>query len=863
MNYPFLKPENFESIFSSLKIETYPKSIGSLFGPRLLSRIDYKPYYQRNYVWDDNKASYFIESILLGTEIPPLIFFNNGTNFEVIDGRQRFETIKRFKDSEFALTQKGLSILKQLVKATYESLKKENLHLIDLFLDTTIRIIEFELVASRALDPELEDKIKKEIFSRYNSGITPLKRPEIENAVYNKDPITQQFKTILKNEPAFKQSMREIFFKPNQEQNELLAEKILSFIRRQLILNKFPVKYYARGTGRTEILTKLYEYFLNRTGNIEVLCSSFIKKVHLVSFLKQAFSNCSYNHNRLVFECLLWILLVLENEKFDLSQLRDIEVVKRIGKNISDNLETYTEINSHFYNNIMGRYSFTAALFEKEFQLNLQIYVDKNSDLKSQLKTSGEIEDTVTKLSSLESLRIKKPDPSRHSIDDTVTTMERKRFLVRPSYQRAEVVNLSKASAIIESILLGINLPPIFIFKRLDGVLEVIDGQQRLLTILGFIGQQYLDEENQISRPRNWRFSLRRLRILKNLQGKKFTDLEQALQDKILDFELLIVEIQELLNPEFNPVDLFIRLNDKPYPIRENSFEMWNSWVEREVIAKIKENVSKHLSWFYLKLARNRNDRDRMENEELYTSLVYLEFEKLKKREILSCLDIYRNTDWINARIRSIKRISNLLALISESAQEKQQFLDSLRNVESFIYKVRLVLLDKDIAEKGELSNYLKSELNGLYKARKESHTFKRTKQDFYILWYALNPLNLQMVKHYRLEIKKEILEIFYQMKNVPPATNSNDRGAESFINLIKSFHQKYQIQSRQTKLSQIEKESLIKEQGNRCGISGAPIFIGDDLEIDHKKSLAIGGSDSRENLQITHKDSNRRKGAK
>ena len=65
--------------------------------------------------------------------------------------------------------------------------------------------------------------------------------------------------------------------------------------------------------------------------------------------------------------------------------------------------------------------------------------------------------------------------------------IERIKFLVRPSYQRSEVINLLKASAIIESILLGINLPPIFIFKRLDGVSEVIDGQQRLLTILGFI----------------------------------------------------------------------------------------------------------------------------------------------------------------------------------------------------------------------------------------------------------------------------------------------------------------------------------------------------------------------------------------
>jgi len=351
------------------------------------------------------------------------------------------------------------------------------------------------------------------------------------------------------------------------------------------------------------------------------------------------------------------MLLVLENENFDLTQVTDIEFFRRLGKIISDNLEKYTEINSHFYKKNLERYSFTSRLFEKKFNLNFQIYVDKNYDLKNQLKPTEEIKDTVTKLSELESLRLKKPEPSRHSIDDTVTTMERKRYLVRPSYQRSEVINLSKASAIIESILLGINLPAIFIFKRLDGVLEVIDGQQRLLTILGFIGQKYLDEENKKNYPRNSCFSLRGLRILKNLNGKKFTNLDPYLQDNMLDFELLIVGIDEFFNPKFNPIDLFIRLNDKPYPIRENSFEMWNSWVERDVIAQIKENVNKHLSWFHLKIARNRNDRDRMENEELYTSLVYLEFEKLKNREILTYLDIYKNTDRINARIRSIKGI--------------------------------------------------------------------------------------------------------------------------------------------------------------------------------------------------------------
>src|SRR5690606_8859849 len=96
--------------------------IESLFTVRNLSRIDYKPYYQRNYVWDINKASYFIESIILGTEIPPLIFFNSGENTEIIDGRQRFETIKLFMDDEIKLKRKGLYTLKHLDSFSFSTL---------------------------------------------------------------------------------------------------------------------------------------------------------------------------------------------------------------------------------------------------------------------------------------------------------------------------------------------------------------------------------------------------------------------------------------------------------------------------------------------------------------------------------------------------------------------------------------------------------------------------------------------------------------------------------------------------------------------------------------------------------------------
>ena len=213
MSELFLKKEDFEKVFKDhLKIETYSKRIESLYSDRLLRKINYKPYYQRNYVWDKHKASYFIESILIGTEIPPLIFFNNGKTIEVIDGRQRFETIKKFRNNDFSLTKKGLFTLKRLANINYSSLINEFCKISEIFLDAKLRIIEFEIVNKSDLDPLLEDKIKKEIFARYNSGITPLKRPEIDNAVYDKEAISSHFKNRLKKDPRLLKLIHSLFF---------------------------------------------------------------------------------------------------------------------------------------------------------------------------------------------------------------------------------------------------------------------------------------------------------------------------------------------------------------------------------------------------------------------------------------------------------------------------------------------------------------------------------------------------------------------------------------------------------------------------------------------------------------------------
>jgi len=867
MSSPFLTQTQFERIFTShLKIETYSKSIDSLFSHRSLNNINYTPYYQRNYVWDVHKATYFIESILLGTEIPPLIFFNNSTNIEVIDGRQRFETIHRFIDNKFSLTRNGLASLKQLASSTYDSLNAntDTASIIELFLDAKIRIIEFEIVNEPKLDYALEDKIKKEIFARYNSGITPLKKAEIDNAVYDSDSLFKYFKMQIRENNEVSNIINELFLSRKENGEEIDTGRILQFIRRYLVIHRFPIRYYAWGNNRSETLDKLYEHLANSTHSSEALYKNFIEKVHIIKRVKQSFTN-PHTCNRLVCECLFWGLQVLDEEGIELSKFNDNNFINRLTNEITDKIENYTEIESNYYKQVHTRFSFTAELLQKEFNIILRAYVegDKRSrdELKGLRKGTSDDDDTVTKLGELASLRVTKPEPSRSSIDDLTRVMKRNKFLVRPSYQRAEVISISKASSIIESILLDISLPPIFIYKRKDGTSEVIDGQQRLLTILGFIGEYYIDENNQRCQPKNSSFALKGLKILEKLNGKTykdFKDYDLALQSKILDFEIFVVEIQESINPQFDPVDLFVRLNNKPYPIRENSFEMWNSWVEREVIDAIKEKVRKNKGWFYLKSIKGHNDRDRMENEELYTSLAFLEFHgsKTKDKDSDRYLYTYNRKDGISVRMSSSHDISRLLQNVSEDDTVKDNFLKAIRDVESFIKKTRLILIDKDV---DDVESFLRLELDLLFKAQRQTRSFRRTKQNFYILWSLLSPLNHEMVKLFRFEIKEDLKNIFYVLRN----NNVDNFSKESFQLQAQDFHAKYSIEKRQIKLSELEKNELLKKQQNRCPVSGALIFKGDEIEVDHIVPLAKGGKDSKENLQIVHKDSNRRKGVK
>lgn len=87
-----------------------------------------------------------------------------------------------------------------------------------------------------------------------------------------------------------------------------------------------------------------------------------------------------------------------------------------------------------------------------------------------------------------------KTDGYPMSIGEWISMYERKELDIHPEFQRFYRWSHGQKTGLIESILLGIPLPPIFVSQRADGVWDVVDGLQRLSTIFQFVG--ILKDEN-------------------------------------------------------------------------------------------------------------------------------------------------------------------------------------------------------------------------------------------------------------------------------------------------------------------------------------------------------------------------------
>ncbi|MDR7187155.1 rubredoxin [Microbacterium trichothecenolyticum] len=135
----------------------------------------------------------------------------------------------------------------------------------------------------------------------------------------------------------------------------------------------------------------------------------------------------------------------------------------------------------------------------------------------------------------------KASSPTLHSLYNRYT---KGRLVPQPEFQRYEVWSVQKRSALIESVLLDLPVPQVFLAQEGDGASVVVDGQQRLMAIFRFFGNEYALKG-----------------VGKSIEGKKFKDLPATLQEKIENYELNVVEVLKESDPDIR-FALFQRLNE-------------------------------------------------------------------------------------------------------------------------------------------------------------------------------------------------------------------------------------------------------------------------------------------------------------
>lgn len=152
-----------------------------------------------------------------------------------------------------------------------------------------------------------------------------------------------------------------------------------------------------------------------------------------------------------------------------------------------------------------------------------------------------------------------KTDSYPMSIGEIVNMYENGEIILRPEYQRYFRWTAEQKSKLIESILIGLPLPSMFVAQDEKGNWEVVDGMQRLSTILDYMGalkkaataNEYYSEFSTLSED---------LYYLPQFEGKRWDDLSRRIQ---LDFRRTKIQLTILLRETDLDAkfELFQRLN--------------------------------------------------------------------------------------------------------------------------------------------------------------------------------------------------------------------------------------------------------------------------------------------------------------
>ena len=240
----------------------------------------------------------------------------------------------------------------------------------------------------------------------------------------------------------------------------------------------------------------------------------------------------------------------------------------------------------------------TGCVQEQVCEVKAMTDLDRDGD--TELEAVDGAEDAPLAIDTID--RRVKSDKQDIPIETIRTWVQRGRLDLQPDFQRHFVWNRAKASRLIESVLLEIPIPVVYVAETHDRKLEVVDGQQRVTSLCAFCDGRFPDGSP---------FRLSGLQVLSELNGTTFQDLDEAQQEAILACIIRMIVLSRDSDPDVK-FEVFERLNLGS--VRLNNQELRNC-IYRGALNDLIKDLS--LNSFLLRIRRVEAPHERMEDRHL------------------------------------------------------------------------------------------------------------------------------------------------------------------------------------------------------------------------------------------------------
>ncbi|MBD3338133.1 MAG: DUF262 domain-containing protein [Candidatus Lokiarchaeota archaeon] len=404
---------------------------------------------------------------------------------------------------------------------------------------------------------------------------------------------------------------------------------------------------------------------------------------------------------------------------------------------------------------------------------------------------------------------------SEYSVEYLLRQSRRGKLNLQPDFQRQFVWDKVKASGLIESLLLDVPIPIIYLAEDDDGTLLVIDGQQRLSSIFSFIDGRF---------PNGKFFRLSKIKILKEINQKLFSEIDESYQDKLEEAPLSTIIVKKESDPELK-FEIFERLNTGS--VKLNDQELRNCLFRGPYIDLLKQ-LSNDKDYQYIMGFKGPDKR--MKDVEYV-----LRFSSFFHQSYFKCTNGLSN--FLNNDMKNYQNINE---------EDQEELITNFK---------KAVQINKSLFGNRSFRKIRRGDDNDPNSTWKNTAVVNGSLYDVMMtcfIQYDRNIIyrNLEAIREAVIHLMTENQDFIDSIEKWTGQFDRVKKRFEIFLQTIRSILD----DGKEDRLFSYDLKEKLFKQNNKCAICGQMIYMIEDAAIDHIEQYWLGGRTIPENARLTHR---------